>query len=197
VSRQKASKVEPFCPNCGTALIPGIAHRCPIAGNSNGNGNGNGNGSAPDALRGFLLKLLIPIIMLMITELIGGIWWAATIQTGQVTQQEQLRDLRQKVDQIESYFRRPIPQSYTPRRIDYPRLITASFPPPEDPRAQQITQAARRRVIPSDVINRFMLRPATNPFGPFVLGQDSMPYDLDDVLATLFELTREHWQLRK
>jgi len=50
----------------------------------------------------------------------------------------------------------------------------------------------RPRVVPSQVIERYGLRPSER--GLFVLGEDGRPYDLDDVLAALFDLARPHWR---
>ena len=55
----------------------------------------------------------------------------------------------------------------------------------------------RRRVIPMDVIDRFKLRPTMNQYGAFLLGEDGQPYDFDDVLAVIFEMTADHWRTRK
>jgi len=54
----------------------------------------------------------------------------------------------------------------------------------------------RRPVVPRAVVERFKLRPSEG-YGLFVLGEDERPYNLDDVLAALFELTRQHWQNQK
>jgi hypothetical protein len=54
----------------------------------------------------------------------------------------------------------------------------------------------RKRVVPLEVINRFGLR-VFNGYGPYALGENGQPYDFDDVVAVLFELTREHWAIRK
>lgn len=61
---------------------------------------------------------------------------------------------------------------------------------------QQQQAPQRRRIVPRDVITRFKLK-ISNGYGPFVLGEDGLPYDLDDVIAVLFEATREHWASRK
>lgn len=70
----------------------------------------------------------------------------------------------------------------------------AALPLAQVGRQQQ--PAARRRVVPQNVIDRFNLRPS-NGYGPYVLGENGQPYDLDDVIAILFDITKEHWATRK
>lgn len=66
--------------------------------------------------------------------------------------------------------------------------------------SQQVAQSARvapqrRRVVPLDFIQRYKLTPSQNPYGPYLLGQDGMPYDFDDIMWAVFEMTRDHWQI--
>ena len=189
--RQKKGPVSMRCKNCGAALYPGVAHVCSVQ-----SGNANGN-----ELRGFLLKLLIPLIMLTVTELIGGVWWAATIQSGQQAQQEQLRQLKDDVSRIDGYFRRPLPQRYELPQATQPQMIETVYEllsAATDPQAQQQGAGVqRRRVVPLDVIKRFELKPSAARFGPFLLGEDGQAYDFDDVIGVIFELTAEHWRIKK
>jgi hypothetical protein len=54
----------------------------------------------------------------------------------------------------------------------------------------------RQHVLPLDFIQRYKLRPTTtSQYGPFLLGMDGLAYDFDDVMAAVFEMTRDHWQL--
>lgn len=66
-------------------------------------------------------------------------------------------------------------------------LVTAQMP-------NQVSLQRRRVVVPQDAITRFQLRPA-EAFGLAVLGEDNRLYSVEDVLAVLFEMTREHWAL--
>jgi hypothetical protein len=61
------------------------------------------------------------------------------------------------------------------------------------PLAQLQSKSVRRKVVPLEAIQKFNLQPTHVPFGPFVLGEDGKTYDFDDVIAVLFEITREHW----
>lgn len=63
--------------------------------------------------------------------------------------------------------------------------------------AQSAPTVQRSMVIPKEVIARFKLEPVRGQFTPYLLGEDGQPYSIDDVVAVLFELTKEHWQLRK
>ena len=77
------------------------------------------------------------------------------------------------------------------------RLLSALpfFMQIRDPFQQQ--KVIRRRVVPLDVIIKFKLQPTNAPYGPFLLGEDGKSYDFDDVVAVIFEITKEHWQLKK
>lgn len=62
------------------------------------------------------------------------------------------------------------------------------------PLAQGSQQPIRRRpVVPRDVVEKFGLRKA-NGFGPYCLAEDGTPIDLDDIIAVLFEISKEHWK---
>lgn len=51
----------------------------------------------------------------------------------------------------------------------------------------QLPIRERRRVIPIQVIERFHLQPVTGTLVPYVLGENGMPYGLDDLLAAMCE----------
>lgn len=51
----------------------------------------------------------------------------------------------------------------------------------------------RRRFVPQEVIEHYNLRPSEG-YGLYVLGMDGRPYDLDDVLFAIFDMTQEHWR---
>lgn len=54
------------------------------------------------------------------------------------------------------------------------------------------TGRGRRPVVPKQVIDGYGLRP-TEGYGLWVMGEDGLPYSLDDVLVVLFAIVREHW----
>jgi hypothetical protein len=62
---------------------------------------------------------------------------------------------------------------------------------------QHAAPPPRQRVIPMDFIIKYRLRPSATSYGPFLIGDDGQPYDFDEVMGAVFEMTREHWALPK
>jgi hypothetical protein len=51
---------------------------------------------------------------------------------------------------------------------------------------------ARRPVVPQQVIDEFKLEP-TQGYGLWVMGENGLPYTLDDILSVIFVIIRSHW----
>lgn len=87
----------------------GVQHKCPT--------QNNGGGLGP----GFWIKLFVPLVIALLLQLGGAVWWASGVQNDlrQVKEQqvqqssyfkEQLDRQQQIIDRLDSYFRRPPPQ---------------------------------------------------------------------------------------
>ena len=97
------------CPLCGGALKLGVQHKCPT-------NQSDGSALGPS----FWIKLFVPMILALLLQLGGAIWWASGVQNDlrqvkdQQNQQseyfkEQLSRQQQIIDRLDSYFRRPLP----------------------------------------------------------------------------------------
>ena len=90
------------CPNCGNPLQLGVAHVCPT--------------TAPPVVesgRGITVsdwwKPFLGIILALVLQLGGAIWWASKVQATIEGFKDQLQRQQQTIDRIDGYFRRPLP----------------------------------------------------------------------------------------
>jgi hypothetical protein len=93
-----------LCSTCHEPIYPGIAHVCPAlrvpAAVKTTNGDDGG-------LRGFLWKIAASLLVALILQLLGAIWWASKVEATIQNFQQQISDQKATIERIDSYFRRP------------------------------------------------------------------------------------------
>ena len=97
-----AKGVQPKCPICQQPLYMGVQHVCPAAPVVQ-------SASSHDELKMFFWKIFASLMLGLMIQLGGAIWWASRVQSTIDQFKEQLVEQKQTIDRIDSYFRRPPP----------------------------------------------------------------------------------------
>ena len=94
-----------LCTTCHEPIYPGIAHVCPALRAPITAVSVNGD----SGLRGFLWKLAGSLLVALILQLLGAIWWASKVEATIENFRTQLLDQKATIERIDGYFRRPLP----------------------------------------------------------------------------------------
>lgn len=109
-----------MCPMCQEVLHVGVQHICPVLAAQHAAAVAPAAEGSEGGLKGFLWKIFAGIVVALVLQLGGAIWWASRVQNTldnfkdqlaaqQQTFKEQIEKQAQTIERIDSYFRRPPP----------------------------------------------------------------------------------------